>query len=136
MQRRIIGDAWPHGQDQTLFIRVQIRVLLNLWPRSDEAHVPLDDVKELRQFVQLVAPENASESGYARIVLARRGSTHRLSVRMHRPKFQYPKPTPKNARTISAVEHWTRRVHFDTDGCDDHEGSKDAGQADAGNDIE
>ena len=64
----VIRQSRPDGQDD-LFLRcVQAGVFFNLRTRPNEAHVAEKDIKELRQFIQFVLPQEAPDPCNAWII--------------------------------------------------------------------
>src|SRR6266404_5313738 len=103
-----------------------LKVLDELWPlraRPDEAHVPHEDVEELRELIQTRPPKEGSHTRHSRVAL--RGP-HRPRLLLgglpHGPKLVQDEDTAVLAGARLAVENRARRLELDDGGHQQHEG--------------
>ena len=113
--------------------------------RSHQAHFAAEDVPQLRQFVQAVPAQHASETGDPRVVAdLEHGSFHlvarneirlaRLGVADHRTKFDHVERLAVEPASPLKEEHRTGRREFDGSG-DDCEYRQQEAEEDGGGDI-
>src|SRR5262245_52064295 len=96
--------------------------LLRTWP--NEAHVPLQDIQELRQLVEARSSQYPTDARHTRVSLElehrfverveRDEMTQaRFCIPSHRSKLEHAKRPAIHARTRLRKEHWTTRVKHD-----------------------
>ena len=85
-----------------------------LGPRADERHVPLEHVPELRQFVEVEAPQEAAERRAARVVVTRPDRAGlALGVEAHRAELVDRERPAVEAHALLAVEDRAGRGEAD-----------------------
>ena len=82
----------------------QLDELGPLRPGPDDAHVPGEDVPELRELVEVRAAEDSPDGRDAGIVVAREGRAVALGIAAHRPELVDREPSPALAEPRLAVE--------------------------------
>ena len=70
VDRGWIGDPGLEIQDFPLFGCVLLDILGNLRPRADQAHLSLQDIPKLGQFIQFCLSEDSANPSNARISIA------------------------------------------------------------------
>ena len=86
------GDAGPDLVATGLTGIVPLEVLHEQRPRPDQAHIPPEDIQELRQLVDARRAEKAPQGGQA--LLVRKRASVRVAGVSHRAKLQDGKRPP------------------------------------------
>ncbi len=111
------------------------------WPRTDEAHVPLHHVPELRQLVERRLPEDPAhardarivgqlERGAGRLISVKQERAELLRVALHRAELEERELAPIAADANRAVEDGARGVQLQEDRGDRDDGER--GEEDQG----
>src|SRR5262249_21673149 len=87
-----------------------------LGPRADEAHVPDEHVPELRQLVDLVAPQDTADGRHASVAGARDARAGLRGALDHAPELQKPERPPAPADALAPVEGRAARGRADEKG--------------------
>src|SRR5437879_2356917 len=117
-----------------------LKVLDELWPlraRSDEAHVPHEDVEELRELIQTCPPKKGSHTRHSRVAL--RGPYRPgllLGVVAHGPKLVQDEDTAVLTGPGLAVQNRARRLELDGSGHQQHDGGGQDESAECQDDVE
>src|SRR5580704_3271079 len=88
-KRSQICDSWPHLQDRLPRRCMELHMLWHLRPGPDQAHVALEHIQKLGQFIELVFPKPRAGSRDACVSGCRNNTT--LAAAAHRSKFPYSK---------------------------------------------
>src|SRR5262249_269373 len=75
-----------------------------LWPRSDQAHLAVNDVNQLRQFVDPQLADPAAHARAARIAFAGPDRAVRFGVHAHRTKLDDPESSIVDSDSLLFVE--------------------------------
>src|SRR5882724_1968599 len=97
---------------------------LRAW--SHQAHLALEDIPELGQFIQTQPPQERAQRGAAWIVLL--GPHHTglaLGIVTHSAKFHHTKDCAIKAHTLLRVEHRTTGSHFHETGDQPEHGERE-----------
>jgi len=94
--------------------RVALHLVGERGTRPDHAHVPPDDVPELRQLVQGQPTQQATDAGDAGIPLVdREAGAHLLRADHHRPQLEQVELDPVLADPPLPVENWAAVLELD-----------------------
>src|SRR5450830_8836 len=115
---RPAGDAWLDHMTQHValdLLTVQFVVLYRMWTRSDNTHPTLQDIKELRQFIQRSLAQETPERCHPAVAL---GRLQHLPVRgqrlaAHGTEFGYNDLLPAHTVTQLTEQNrpWRRQFH-------------------------
>src|SRR5207302_11063490 len=99
--------------------------------RSDQAHLAPENVEQLRQLVELGAPQEPSDSSDAPVVAAGYGKAHPVGADDHGPQLVHPERTPVAPDPGAGVESRTAALDPDRERGDGDDG-RAQDQPDAG----
>jgi len=106
------GDAGTYRMTAGLFGRVPIQVAHKQRPRPNQAHVALDDVPQLGQFVQAGAPQKLAKGRQA-IGIGQQGAGGIAGIG-HRAEFDHGEGLATETGALLAEEDWS--TEFDAHG--------------------
>src|ERR1700676_5756698 len=100
------------------------KVIQRMRPRSDQAHVPLQYIPQLRELIQAVASQKTSQACNARIirhlekwprslVSLPQSVFQRVRIAHHGAKFVAADKPPLPSRSPRAIERRSQRVQLD-----------------------
>ncbi len=90
-------------------------------PRSDETHLPLQDIEELRQFIQARLSKDLSDRGPTGIIgLCPDRTRLPFGIRDHGTKLQHLKDLSVKSHPFLVIENGAWRGHFDHEGDSRH----------------
>ena len=108
-----VSDAGTDIQDVHLFRGVEVDVLPNLWSGTDQAHVPDENVDELRQLVQLVLTDIIAGTGHPRVMSADGDKPLLVRTHPHRAELEQTEILVATAHPYLPVEHRAGRIELD-----------------------
>ena len=91
-------------------------------PGTNQAHFAVENVEQLRKFVEVEASQVNPKRGSAGVIL--RGPDRSglfFCILAHRPEFERKKRFSIEAHPLLSVENWTGRGDFDQEGNQQHE---------------
>src|SRR5512134_2473211 len=94
-----------YAQSLAILSAVVRQVTRIFGPRTYEAHLPFDDVQELRQFIHFCLPQESTNPGDPRVIVVRHRGSHSLGPIQHSSEFEYPKHTGIFSQPVAPVEH-------------------------------
>src|SRR6266576_540322 len=118
------GDARLHIESRVMVRLVQIDFAGNGWPRTNQRHLPLQHVEELRYLVNTGAAKQHAEPRNSRIADDLEKPTVRIDallqklfptlfgIRYHRSEFENREPPTAPSHAILAEEHRPAGVEF------------------------
>lgn len=107
-----VSDAGTDIQDMQLFRGVEVDVLPNLWSGTYQAHVPDENVDELRQLVQLVLADVIAGTGHPRVMSADGDKSLLVRTHPHRAELEQAEVLVATAYPYLTVEHRSGRVEL------------------------
>jgi len=75
--------------------------------RADNAHLALENVYELRQFIEFIFAKKSTDRRDAGIVIRRGSAADSLRIDHHGPELVNPKWRPPQAGALSTIENGT-----------------------------
>ncbi len=96
-----------------------------LGPGPDHAHIPADDVDELRQLVHRELAQDSAQTGLAGVVRGGPARPARLRVGAHGAKFDHGEGAGVQAHALLNVEHRAGGFQLDKQGDEQHEGGEE-----------
>ena len=103
------GDSRPRAEDATVERIVQVDEGGILRARPDQGHFAAQDVEQLRDLVESIAPEDASDPRHPAVMPSR--DPRAGWIRDHRPDFQDRERTPALADPAGAVDQGAAIAH-------------------------
>ena len=103
------------------FLRVAIHVFQHFWAWPHDAHIPFEHVQELRQFINAVFTQKASDRGDALVIDARGLRTRIAGIAVHGAELDNAEHLAANGCPFLLKKQCARAGQFDGDGCTQHE---------------
>ena len=108
-----VGDAGADIQDVHLFRGVEVNVFPDLRSGTHQAHVPDENVDELRQLVQLVLTDPVAGTGHPRVMSADGDKPLLVRAHPHRAELEQAEILVATTYPYLPVEHRAGRVELD-----------------------
>ena len=108
-----VGDTGADIQDAQLFRGVEVNVFPDLGPGTHQAHVPDENIDELRQLVQLVLADVIAGTGHPRVMSADGDKPFLVRAHPHRAELEQAEILVTTADSYLTVEHRSGRVELD-----------------------
>src|SRR6185437_596980 len=126
------GKSGGYVKPAKVFQIISLKVVFWMRARANHAHIALENVVELRQFINAVLAQKTSQTGDARIVSDLKSSAiafihvHQVAfelicINAHGTEFVAAEFAPFAAYTPRFVEYWPRRIKFYGDGAQQHD---------------
>ena len=95
------------------------------WTRADKAHLPLQDIDELREFIDAELSQEPSHLSYPRIIVcAHHRTCHFFSITHHSTKFMHDELSPIQSHSLLMVESRPFGSQFNQNGHHHHQRRK------------
>ena len=107
-----VGDTGTDIQDALLFRGVEINVFPDLGPRTHQAHVPDENVDELREFIQLILTDIIAGTGNPRVMSADGDKPLLVRTHPHRAELEQAKILFATTYPYLTVEHRSGRIEL------------------------
>ena len=104
-------------------------------PRPDDRHVSLQDVNELRQFIDVGSAQDSTDACHARVVFHSLRELISVLRRSHRPEFQHPNWLVIKTVARLAEEDWPAGIKLYCDRNDQEEWRKNNQADSCGEDV-
>lgn len=108
-----VGDTGADIQDAQLFRGVEVDVLPDLGSGTHQAHVPDENVDELREFIQLILTDIIAGTGHPRVMSADGDKPLLVRAHPHRAELEQAEILVTTADSYLTVEHRSGRVELD-----------------------
>ena len=108
-----VGDTGTDIQDMQLLGSVEVDILPDLGPRTDQAHVPDENIDKLRKFVQLVLADEIAGAGHPRIMSADGDKPLFVRAHPHRAELEQAEVLIAAPYPDLTVEHRSGRIELD-----------------------
>ena len=108
-----VGDTGADIQDTQLFRGVEVDVLPDLGSGTHQAHVPDENVDELRKFIQLILTDIIAGTGHPRVMSADGDKPLLVRAHPHRAELEQAEILVATAHPYLPVEHRAGRIELD-----------------------
>ncbi len=132
------ADPWPH--DMTIHVEGDLPLELIdegalLRPRPNQAHVPLEDVEELRQLVDAQLADHLAHPGDAHVAILSKLCTGLLRILAHAAELVDAKILVALPHPVLQEHHGPRALQLDEDGRHQHQGGEQRDRDQRGQDV-
>lgn len=107
-----VGDTGADIQDVQLLRGVEVNVFPDLGPRTNQAHVPDENVDELREFIQLIFTDIIAGTGHPRVMSADGDKPFLVRAHPHRAELEQAEILAVSSYSGLPVKDWAGRVRF------------------------